>query len=159
MSFFFVYFGGRTSFPWMENKHLMNWQNPVWMSQFFMTSCKKPWHLRPQVASNVHLVRRTMSERPTCISLKLRPLSYKHQTGSPLIDNAASGHPCWRRCPRVDGTVDACWYGPDLLEKPKFSMGGSCWQLMSKGQQLSVPARSHFFPAMVPSSAGAMCTS
>lgn len=57
--------------------------------------------------------------------------------------------------PGVDGTVDICWYGPDLLEKPKFSMERSCWQLMSKWQQLCVPGLWGFFPSMVCSSAGA----
>lgn len=80
MNFFRVSFGGRTSFSWMENKHLRSWQNPVGMSQFFMTSCKKVWHLRPQIASNVFLERYTMSEILIHISLKTRPFSYKHQT-------------------------------------------------------------------------------
>lgn len=80
---------------------------------------QKPRHLRPQVASNVHLVRYTMSERLICILLKLRLLGYEHQTVLPtncliMLPQAIN---VGDRVPGVDGTIDTCWYGPDLPEK------------------------------------------
>lgn len=80
---------------------------------------QKPWHVGPQVATNVHLVWCTMSERLVSILLKLRPLSYVHQTALPtncliMLPQAISvGDPV----AGADGIIDTSWYGPDMLEK------------------------------------------
>jgi len=71
---------------------------------------QKLWHLRPQVASRVHLVRCAMSEGLIGISLKLRPLVYKHQTVLPtnrliMLPRAMN---VGDRVPGLDGTLDAC---------------------------------------------------
>lgn len=80
---------------------------------------QKPWQLRPQVASNVHLVRLAMSGGLIRISLKWRPLIYKHQTVLPTnclitMPQAINVGDC---VPGVDWIIDTCWCGPDLLEK------------------------------------------
>lgn len=71
---------------------------------------QKPWQLRPQVASNVHLVSLAVSGGLICIYLKLKPLIYKHQTV--LLTNYLITMPqainigdC---VPEVDQTIDSC---------------------------------------------------
>jgi len=48
--------------------------------------------------------------------------------------------------------AQTCWKS---CAKPKVGMGGSCWQLTSKGQQPSVPGLRNFFLAKVCSPPGA----
>lgn len=91
---------------------------------------QNPWQLRPQVASNVHLVRFAMSGGLICISLKWRPFIYKHQTvlltnyliTMPQAINIGDHVPevDWTRhllmCPRPAGKAVArqssAWEGP-----------------------------------------------
>lgn len=89
MSCFFFYFIFFIFFWWKNQLFLDGKQTPYELAEpctdepVFHDLMQKPWHLRLQVASNVHLVRCIMTERLICISLKLRPLSYKHQTVLP----------------------------------------------------------------------------
>lgn len=74
-------------FLWWKNQFFQDRkQSPYELAETCMEEpvshglMQKPWQLRPQVASNVHLVRFAMSGVLICISLKWRPLIYMHQT-------------------------------------------------------------------------------
>lgn len=71
---------------------------------------QNPWQLRPRVASNVHLVRLAMSGGLISISLKRRPVIYKHQIV--LLTNYLITMPqainIGDHVPEVDQTIDTC---------------------------------------------------
>lgn len=97
-----------------ESSCLMNWKKYE-DEPSFHDLMQKLWHLRPQVAFYVYLLRCSVSERPIHTSLKPRPPSYQ----TVLLTNCLVLLP-WAisvgdHCPGTDSCIDThC--DPELLE-------------------------------------------
>lgn len=104
-------------FLWWKNQFFQDGkQTPYGLAETCMKEpvshglMQKLWQLRPQVASNAHLVSLAVSGELMSISLKLRPLIYKHR--AVLLTNYLITMPQATNiggcAPEVERTIDSC---------------------------------------------------